>query len=169
MCVVRATRHHPSADSFLSLLQIRIEGYKAIVQMSEEQPRWLERNVDVLVQLLQSGAFPLGQFYVPGGELRLNVVGGFPLFSFFLLQTNRRRSWWSRRRLYSTSSSTPRSPSASSATRSCPRTTPWKTKTKPSASASARSSSRSSPRTPGSPSSRSCRAKGAVLQSRKMR
>ncbi|KAH8995243.1 apoptosis inhibitory protein 5-domain-containing protein [Lactarius hatsudake] len=33
---------------------IRIEGYKAIVQMSEEQPRWLERNVDVLVQLLQS-------------------------------------------------------------------------------------------------------------------
>ncbi|KAH9053357.1 hypothetical protein EDB87DRAFT_1690378 [Lactarius vividus] len=29
-------------------------GYKAIVLMSEEQPRWLERNVDVLVQLLQS-------------------------------------------------------------------------------------------------------------------
>lgn len=25
--------------------------------MSEEQPKWLERNVDVLVQLLQSGAF----------------------------------------------------------------------------------------------------------------
>ncbi|KAH8993438.1 hypothetical protein EDB92DRAFT_2113767 [Lactarius akahatsu] len=33
---------------------IRIEGYKAIVRMSEEQPRWLERNVGVLVQLLQS-------------------------------------------------------------------------------------------------------------------
>ncbi|KAH9010697.1 hypothetical protein EDB85DRAFT_1198159 [Lactarius pseudohatsudake] len=33
---------------------IRIEGYKAIVRMSEEQLRWLERNVDVLVQLLQS-------------------------------------------------------------------------------------------------------------------
>lgn len=32
----------------------RIEGYKAIVRMSEEQPRWVERNVDVLVQLLQS-------------------------------------------------------------------------------------------------------------------
>ncbi|KAH9033688.1 hypothetical protein EDB83DRAFT_2417535 [Lactarius deliciosus] len=31
-------------------------GYKAIVRMSEEQPRWLQRNVDVLVQLLQSGA-----------------------------------------------------------------------------------------------------------------
>ncbi|KAH9026561.1 hypothetical protein EDB84DRAFT_1579770 [Lactarius hengduanensis] len=30
-----------------------IEGYKAIVRMSEEQPRWSERNVDVLVQLLQ--------------------------------------------------------------------------------------------------------------------
>ena len=28
------------------------------MRMSEEQPRWLERNVDVLVQLLQSGAFP---------------------------------------------------------------------------------------------------------------
>jgi Apoptosis inhibitory protein 5 (API5) len=35
--------------------QIRIEGYKAIVGMSEEQPRWVERNVDVLAQLLQSG------------------------------------------------------------------------------------------------------------------
>ncbi|KAH9026572.1 hypothetical protein EDB84DRAFT_1401310 [Lactarius hengduanensis] len=30
-----------------------IEGYKAIVRMSEEQLRWSERNVDVLVQLLQ--------------------------------------------------------------------------------------------------------------------
>ncbi|KAH9017318.1 hypothetical protein EDB85DRAFT_1874480, partial [Lactarius pseudohatsudake] len=30
-----------------------IEGYKVIVRMSEEQPRWSERNVDVLVQLLQ--------------------------------------------------------------------------------------------------------------------
>ncbi|KAH8993381.1 hypothetical protein EDB92DRAFT_1944532 [Lactarius akahatsu] len=36
---------------------IRIEGYKAIVRTSEEQPRWLERNVNVLVQLLQSGVF----------------------------------------------------------------------------------------------------------------
>ncbi|KAH9026559.1 hypothetical protein EDB84DRAFT_337845 [Lactarius hengduanensis] len=42
-------------------------GYKAIVRMSEERPRWLERDVDVLVQLLQSA-----------------------------LQTNRRRSRWSR-------------------------------------------------------------------------
>ncbi|KAH8995246.1 hypothetical protein EDB86DRAFT_3077730 [Lactarius hatsudake] len=33
---------------------IRIEGYKTIVRMSEEQPRWLEWNVDALVQLLQS-------------------------------------------------------------------------------------------------------------------
>ncbi|KAI0301050.1 apoptosis inhibitory protein 5-domain-containing protein [Multifurca ochricompacta] len=33
---------------------IRIEGYKAIVRVSKEQPRWAERNVDVLVQLLQS-------------------------------------------------------------------------------------------------------------------
>ncbi|KAH9017322.1 hypothetical protein EDB85DRAFT_2155272 [Lactarius pseudohatsudake] len=30
-----------------------IEGYKAIVRMSEEQLRWSERNVDVLAQLLQ--------------------------------------------------------------------------------------------------------------------
>ncbi|KAH9954045.1 hypothetical protein BGW80DRAFT_1405130, partial [Lactifluus volemus] len=28
--------------------------YKAIVRISEEQPIWVERNVDVLVQLLQS-------------------------------------------------------------------------------------------------------------------
>ncbi|KAH9953823.1 hypothetical protein BGW80DRAFT_458533 [Lactifluus volemus] len=33
---------------------MRIEGYKAIVRISEEQPRWVERNVDVLMQLLQS-------------------------------------------------------------------------------------------------------------------
>ncbi|KAH8995209.1 hypothetical protein EDB86DRAFT_3243665 [Lactarius hatsudake] len=32
---------------------VRIGGYKAIVRMSEEQPRWLQRNVDILVQLLQ--------------------------------------------------------------------------------------------------------------------
>ncbi|KAH9010514.1 hypothetical protein EDB84DRAFT_1445679 [Lactarius hengduanensis] len=36
------------------VVRIRIEGYKAIVRMSEEQPRLLERNVDALVQLLQS-------------------------------------------------------------------------------------------------------------------
>ncbi|KAI0047912.1 hypothetical protein FA95DRAFT_1491717 [Auriscalpium vulgare] len=34
--------------------QIRIDGYKAIVQMSKEQPKWVKRNADVLVQLLQS-------------------------------------------------------------------------------------------------------------------
>ncbi|KAI0267058.1 apoptosis inhibitory protein 5-domain-containing protein [Gloeopeniophorella convolvens] len=33
---------------------IRIEGYQAVVQMSKEQPKWVKRNVDVLVQLLQS-------------------------------------------------------------------------------------------------------------------
>ncbi|KAH9957988.1 apoptosis inhibitory protein 5-domain-containing protein [Russula compacta] len=33
---------------------IRIQGYQAVVQMSKEQPGWVERNVDVLVQLLQS-------------------------------------------------------------------------------------------------------------------
>ncbi|KAH8997053.1 hypothetical protein EDB83DRAFT_2534313 [Lactarius deliciosus] len=41
---------------------IGIKGHKAVVRMSEEQPRWLERNVGVLVQLLQSGAFPPGLF-----------------------------------------------------------------------------------------------------------
>ena len=35
--------------------QIRIQGYNAVVLMSKEQPGWVERNVDVLVQLLQSG------------------------------------------------------------------------------------------------------------------
>ncbi|KAH9991813.1 apoptosis inhibitory protein 5-domain-containing protein [Russula vinacea] len=33
---------------------IRIQGYRAIVQVSKEQPASVERNVDVLVQLLQS-------------------------------------------------------------------------------------------------------------------
>ncbi|KAH9052854.1 hypothetical protein EDB87DRAFT_339361 [Lactarius vividus] len=58
----------PFRQLTLLILFYRYEsGYKAIVRMSEEQPRWLERNVDVLVQLLQSS-----------------------------LQTNRRRSRWSR-------------------------------------------------------------------------
>ncbi|KAI0058123.1 hypothetical protein BV25DRAFT_1862609 [Artomyces pyxidatus] len=34
--------------------QIRIDGYNAIVQMSREQTKWVKRNADVLVQLLQS-------------------------------------------------------------------------------------------------------------------
>ncbi|KAA1471859.1 hypothetical protein DENSPDRAFT_837964 [Dentipellis sp. KUC8613] len=34
--------------------KVRIDGYKAIVQMSKEQPKWVKRNTDVLVQLLQS-------------------------------------------------------------------------------------------------------------------
>jgi hypothetical protein len=39
------------------VFKIRIQGYKAVVQMSREQPGSVERNVDVLVQLLQSGEF----------------------------------------------------------------------------------------------------------------
>ncbi|KAH9025279.1 hypothetical protein EDB85DRAFT_2149870 [Lactarius pseudohatsudake] len=55
-------------------------GYNAIVRMSEEQPRWLQRNMDVLVQLLQFGAFQ------PGLLLSLLyifnvVVDGFPTFA----------------------------------------------------------------------------------------
>lgn len=38
-------------------VQVRIDGYKAIVQMSKEQPKWVKRNADVLAQLLQSGEF----------------------------------------------------------------------------------------------------------------
>ncbi|KAH9023563.1 hypothetical protein EDB83DRAFT_2555580, partial [Lactarius deliciosus] len=43
-------------------------GYEAIVRVSEEQPRWLERNVDVLAQLLQS--------YEPEVTLDSNVTLG---------------------------------------------------------------------------------------------
>jgi hypothetical protein len=42
--------------------------------MSEEQPRWLERNVDVLVQLLQSGAFSLHPYPTRQGNLMLVVL-----------------------------------------------------------------------------------------------
>ena len=45
----------PGADPTFFCFQIRIQGYNAVVQMSKEQPGWVERNVDVLVQLLQSG------------------------------------------------------------------------------------------------------------------
>ncbi|KAH9014662.1 hypothetical protein EDB85DRAFT_2029062, partial [Lactarius pseudohatsudake] len=38
----------------LQRVRIGIQGYRADVR---GEPRWLERNVDVLVQLLQSGAF----------------------------------------------------------------------------------------------------------------
>lgn len=38
-----------------TLFQVRIEGYQAIIQVSKEQKKWVKRNADVLVQLLQSG------------------------------------------------------------------------------------------------------------------
>ncbi|KAI0319003.1 apoptosis inhibitory protein 5-domain-containing protein [Amylostereum chailletii] len=34
--------------------KVRADGYKAIVIMSKQQPKWVKRNADVLVQLLQS-------------------------------------------------------------------------------------------------------------------
>ncbi|KZP34371.1 hypothetical protein FIBSPDRAFT_942505 [Athelia psychrophila] len=34
--------------------RVRIEGYAAIIQVSKDQKRWVRRNADVLVQLLQS-------------------------------------------------------------------------------------------------------------------
>ena len=37
--------------------QVRIKGYAAIVDVSREQNKWVKRNADVLVQLLQSGEF----------------------------------------------------------------------------------------------------------------
>ncbi|KAI4519247.1 hypothetical protein K525DRAFT_280197 [Schizophyllum commune Loenen D] len=36
-----------------SLTEVRVEGYKAIVSVSRANRKWLKRNVDVLVQLLQ--------------------------------------------------------------------------------------------------------------------
>lgn len=36
-------------------LQVRKDGYRAITQVSREQKKWVKRNADVLVQLLQSG------------------------------------------------------------------------------------------------------------------
>ncbi len=39
-------------------LQVRIKGYAAIVDVSREQNKWVKRNADVLVQLLQSGESP---------------------------------------------------------------------------------------------------------------
>ena len=42
-------------------LQIRKDGYRAITYVSKEQRKWVKRNADVLVQLLQSGKSPSGQ------------------------------------------------------------------------------------------------------------
>ncbi|KAH9954047.1 hypothetical protein BGW80DRAFT_1405221, partial [Lactifluus volemus] len=52
-----------------------IEGYKATVRMSEEQPRWVERNVDGLVQLLQSGECHIFRafFSLPPTEKELHL------------------------------------------------------------------------------------------------
>lgn len=41
----------------MTLDQIRVEGYKAIVAVSREDKGTLKRNVDVLVQLLQCGEY----------------------------------------------------------------------------------------------------------------
>jgi hypothetical protein len=57
---------HPPSCPFYSS-KIRIQGYKAVVQMSREQPGSVERNVDVLVQLLQSGRS------LNGGECRVLI------------------------------------------------------------------------------------------------
>lgn len=43
----------------MTLGQIRVEGYKAIVAVSTEDKGTLKRNVDVLVQLLQCGEYRL--------------------------------------------------------------------------------------------------------------
>lgn len=38
-----------------ALFQVRIEGYTAITQVSRAENKWVKRNADVLLQLLQSG------------------------------------------------------------------------------------------------------------------
>ena len=43
--------------------QVRIKGYAAIVDVSREQNKWVKRNADVLVQLLQSGKLWRSLFY----------------------------------------------------------------------------------------------------------
>ncbi|KAH9032616.1 hypothetical protein EDB84DRAFT_1676511, partial [Lactarius hengduanensis] len=77
-------------EDAIKLMRIRIEGYSTRLSFGcqRSQPRLLERNVDVLVQLLQSVGEP--RLYV--------VVGGFP----HSLQTNRRKSLWSNMALQTT-------------------------------------------------------------------
>jgi hypothetical protein len=41
----------------LLCLQVRMDGYHAVTQVSSVQHKWVKRNTDVLVQLLQSGKF----------------------------------------------------------------------------------------------------------------
>lgn len=43
-----------NCDSCLSP-QVRMDGYHAVTQVSSIQHKWVKRNADVLVQLLQSG------------------------------------------------------------------------------------------------------------------
>jgi hypothetical protein len=63
---------------FFFFFQIRIQGYRAVVQVSKEQPVSVERNVDVLVQLLQSG-----ESSYDGEESRSNPSAvPFPLFLY---------------------------------------------------------------------------------------
>lgn len=39
--------------------QVRIQGYNAITEVSKVESKWVKRNADVLLQLLQSGEFPI--------------------------------------------------------------------------------------------------------------
>ncbi|KAH9016721.1 hypothetical protein EDB84DRAFT_1523712, partial [Lactarius hengduanensis] len=55
---------------------VRIGGYKAVVRMSEEQPRWLQRNVDVLVQLLQAEVAVVKMVLIQHLELDSKVTLG---------------------------------------------------------------------------------------------
>jgi len=51
----------------LTTFQVRIKGYAAISRISDAQNKWIKRNADVLLQLLQSGQFysPSSRFYHP--------------------------------------------------------------------------------------------------------
>jgi hypothetical protein len=52
------------------VLQVRTRGYEAIQDVSEAEPKWVKRNVDVLVQLLQTGECERECFKV--GRLKLS-------------------------------------------------------------------------------------------------
>lgn len=71
-------------------MQVRIKGYAAIVDVSREQQKWVKRNADVLVQLLQSGESKSltphsFNMYWPGINMLLNPTRSFCYFAHIIL------------------------------------------------------------------------------------
>lgn len=71
---LRCVKLRRSHSLILNASQIRVDGYSAIVHLSKEQRKWVKRNADVLVQLLQAGTrFPFPRRKYSGHHSSMSI------------------------------------------------------------------------------------------------